>query len=51
MYAEMALAARPVSGVPLMQMRFVDNLDAFRRESIFQLLRDGLADAHGASNS
>src|ERR1700712_5538181 len=43
---EMRLAARPVPGMALMQMRFVDNVEAFGHESFTQLLYDIVFGAH-----
>ena len=39
---EMGLAARPVSRMPFMQMRLIDNPEAFRAESLRQSTRDQL---------
>jgi hypothetical protein len=44
---EMRLAAGPVSGVPLMQMRFVFDVEAFRRESFTQPIYDSVPGGHG----
>jgi hypothetical protein len=43
----MGLAAGPVSGMALMAMGFVLDLQAFGRESIAQLFRDEIACLHG----
>jgi hypothetical protein len=46
--SEMRLAAGPVSGMALMAMGFVLDMQAFGRESIAQLFRDEIACLHGA---
>src|SRR5438094_10368862 len=46
-YPEMRLAARPVAGMALMQMRFVRDVEAFRQESFTQLVYDNIPGAHG----
>jgi hypothetical protein len=46
---EMTLAAGPVPGMADVLVGFIDDLQAFGRESSRQLLRDDIADAHGAS--
>jgi hypothetical protein len=46
-YTEVRLAAGPVSGMALMQMRFVFDLEAFRRESFAQLIYDSVPGVHG----
>jgi hypothetical protein len=43
---EMRLAARPVTRMALMQMRFVRNVEAFRQESFTQLVYDSVFGAH-----
>jgi hypothetical protein len=43
----MGLAARPVSGMALVQMGFILDMHAFRRESREQLCRDDILHAHG----
>src|SRR3954469_23503451 len=43
---EMRLAARPVAGMALMQMRFVRNVEAFGHESFTQLVYDSVPGAH-----
>jgi hypothetical protein len=45
--AEMALAARPVAGMALMLVGFVDHPDAFRSESFGQLSCDEVGKPHG----
>ena len=47
-YTEMRLAARPVAGMALMQMRFVLDLEAFGKESFAQLVCDSLPGCHVA---
>ena len=42
----MGLAARPVSRMPLMQMRFINDLQAFRAESLRQPSRDQFVSGH-----
>jgi hypothetical protein len=50
-YPKMCLAARPVAGMALMQMRFVLDLEAFGKESFAQLVCDNLPGCHvGALN-
>jgi len=44
--AEMSLAAGPVSGVALVPMRFILDMEALRRESCAQLFRDEIAGLH-----
>ncbi len=44
--AEVCLSARPVSGMALMLVRFVQNLEALRLESLGQLLRDQIDGSH-----
>jgi len=44
---EMRLAAGPMSGMALMQMRLVFDLEAFRRESFTQLICDSIPGVHG----
>jgi hypothetical protein len=46
MNAEMGLAARPMAGMALMLVRFVDHVQAFREESFGQLIRDEVFHAH-----
>jgi hypothetical protein len=54
-HPEMRLAARPVAGVALMQMRFVADVEAFRRESftqpVYESMLDGFLGAHGRGNT
>lgn len=45
-HTEMRFAPRPVAGMAFMQMRFVDDLQAFRRESFPQLVGDSLLCCH-----
>ena len=45
---EMRFPARPMAGMPLMLMRFIDDAQAFRRESSGQLFRDDVARGHRA---
>jgi len=45
--SEMSLSAGPVSGVAFMAVGFVFHPQAFRRESLCQLLGNGVVDAHG----
>jgi hypothetical protein len=47
----MRLAARPVAGMTLMQMRFVHDVDAFRHESFTQLVYNNILGAHGRGNT
>ena len=47
----MRLAARPVAGMAFMQMRFVRDVEAFRRESFAQLVGDNVPGAHGGGNT
>ena len=53
--SEMRLAARSVTRMTLMQMRFVGDVEAFRQESFTQLVCDGMLDvffsAHGGGNT
>src|SRR4051794_3463048 len=44
---EMRLAARPMAGMALMQMRLVRHVEAFRQESFTQLVYDSLFGPHG----
>ena len=44
--AEMALPSGPMARMPLVLVGFVDELDAFRRESLRQLSCDEVANAH-----
>lgn len=46
--AEVSLSARPVPGMALMLVRFVQNLEALRRESLGQLLCDEIGGSHAA---
>jgi hypothetical protein len=48
MNPEVCLSARPVPGMALMLVRFVQNLEALRRESLGQLLCDEIGSPHGA---
>jgi hypothetical protein len=48
-YPEMCLTARPVAGVAFMQMGFVLDLEAFRKESFAQLVCDNLLGCHVAA--
>jgi hypothetical protein len=43
---EMRFAARPVTRMALMQMRFVRDVEAFRQESFTQLVYDSVPGAH-----
>ena len=43
---EMGLAARPVPGMALMLVGFIDHAQAFRCESLRQLLRDDVGGSH-----
>ena len=43
---EMRFAARPVTRMALMQMRFVRDVEAFRQESFTQLVYDSVFGAH-----
>src|SRR5262245_46127476 len=45
-HPEMRLAARPVAGMALMQMGFVLDVEAFRKESFTQLICDSLLGRH-----
>ncbi len=38
--AEVSLPARPVTGMTLMPVRFIDDIEAFRRKGLRQFLRD-----------
>ena len=44
---EMSLAARAMSGVAFVAMRFVLDAKAFRRESVAQLFCDEILSSHG----
>jgi len=44
---EMGFAAGAVTGVPRMLMGFVNDIEALRRESLGQLVRDEILDRHG----
>ena len=46
--AEVSLSARPVPCMALMLVRFVQNLEALRRESLGQLLCDEIGGPHVA---
>jgi hypothetical protein len=46
----MGLAARPVARVALVQMRFIHDIEAFRRESFAQLLCDLIFCGHDLRN-
>jgi hypothetical protein len=48
-HPEMCLAARPVTGMALMQMGFVLDLEAFGKESFAQLVCDNLPGCHVAA--
>ena len=54
-HTEVRLAARPVAGVAFMQMRFIRDVEAFRRESFTQLVcdsvLDGLMNVHGRADT
>jgi hypothetical protein len=50
-HPEVRLAARPVAGVALMQMGFVLNLEAFRKESFAQLVCDSVTGCHAVALS
>ena len=43
---EMRFAACPVAGMAFMQVRFVHDFEAFRKESFAQLVDDNLASGH-----
>jgi len=45
---KVSLSARPVPGMALMLVRFVQNLEALRRESLGQLLCDEIGGPHVA---
>jgi hypothetical protein len=47
MYPEMSLAAWPMAGMAFMQVRFVDDFEAFRQESFAQFVYDSVPCAHG----
>ena len=49
--SEMRLAARPVAGMAFMKMRFIDDIEAFRRESFVQLVCDSVLDGHAGGNT
>jgi hypothetical protein len=44
----MRFAARPVTGMAFMQMRFVRDVEAFWQESFTQLVYDNVLGAHGS---
>ena len=48
--SEMALAARPVAAMARMQVRFIDNVEAFRMKSLLQFLRDVIFGCHDMRN-
>src|ERR1700753_2239380 len=48
-HSEMRLAARPVAGMPSMQMGFVLDLEALGDESFAQLVCDNLLSCHVAA--
>src|SRR4051812_49222361 len=48
---EMRFAVRPVAGMAFMKMRFIDDIDAFRRESFAQLVCDSVLHGHGGGNT
>lgn len=50
MNSEMCLAAGAVPGVSFMQMRFIDDVEAFRMESIGQFFGDRVSDGHDMRN-
>ena len=50
MDAEMSLAAGSMSGVPFVQMRFVDDADALRMECVGQLFLNGVSGGHDMRN-
>ncbi len=50
MYPEMGFAARPVAGMTFMQMRFVDDVEAFGMESLPQLMCDVIFGCHDMRN-
>ena len=47
---EMRCAARPVACVTLMQIGFIDHVEAFRSESFVQLVRDSVFGGHDPRN-
>ncbi len=49
-YSEVGFAARPVAGMALVQMRFVDDVEAFRIEGLLQFLRDVVFGCHDMRN-
>ena len=46
--AEVGLPARPMSGMAFMLVRFINNLEALRRESLGQLFCDVISGSHSA---
>jgi hypothetical protein len=44
--SEVSLPARPVSGMALMLVRFINHFEALRRESLGQLFCDEIGDSH-----
>ncbi|WEF51942.1 hypothetical protein AFIC_000397 [[Pseudomonas] carboxydohydrogena] len=50
MNPEMRFAAGAMPGVPFMQMRFVDDVEAFRMESVGQFFFDGVSGGHDIRN-
>ncbi len=50
MNPEMCFAAGTVPGVPFMQMRFVDDAEAFRMESVGQFFGDRVFGGHDMRN-
>ena len=50
MYSEMRLSAGAVPGMPLMQVRFVDDAEALRMERVGQFFGDGVFGGHDIRN-
>ncbi len=50
MNPEMRFAAGAVPGVPFMQMRFIDDAEAFRMESVGQFFGDRVFGGHDMRN-
>jgi hypothetical protein len=50
MYSEVRFTAGPVAGVALMQMRLVNDLEAFWNESFVQLIYDNVSGRHDPRN-
>ena len=47
-HREVRLPARPMSGMAFMLVRFINNLEALRRESLGQLFCDVISGSHSA---